>query len=79
MDTKTNNSFNCKAFKIKVKQAYNKNFSVVFQDKKKSCEQILTTLHKTVIHCSYDYFPFMKKDYDYKFVFASRSTITSSI
>ena len=37
--------------------------------------QTLNLLHKTVI--DYDYFQFMKEDYDYVFVFASGITITS--
>ena len=41
------------------------------------CNQTLSRLHKTAI--DYDYFQFMKEDYDYIFIFASGITITSKL
>ena len=41
-----------------------------------TADQTSSQLHKTVIDYDYDYFQFMKDDYDYTVIFARGSTIT---
>ena len=62
---------------IKNKGTYGINSSKMATGKIIASNQTSSRLHKTVI--DYDYFQFMKDDYDYIFIFARGITITRLI